>query len=94
MEYKPHPIDTKDVELPNEIQELQEELAKNTHEIWATQRIEQGWKYGPERNDQKLEHPNLIPFEELTEQDKDYDRKTAIETLKLIISMGYIIRKP
>lgn len=93
MEYKPQPIDTSNVKLPAEIQELQEELAKNIHEIWASQRIAQGWVYGPERNDLKKEHPDLIPYEELTEEDKDYDRNTAMETLKTIISMGYTIQK-
>lgn len=93
MNYQPRPIDTSHIHLSPEIQELQEKLAENIHEIWALQRMQQGWIYGPERNDHKKEHPNLIPYNKLTEQDKDYDRNTAMETLKTIISLGYTLKK-
>ena len=65
MSYQPKPIDTSNIKLPEEIQELQEKLAENIHEIWALQRIQQGWTYGHERNDQKKEHPNLVPYDQL-----------------------------
>lgn len=93
LDYKPKPIDTSNIQLPKEIEELQEKLAENIHEIWALQRMEQGWTYGPERNDKKKEHPNLVPYDQLSEEDKDYDRKTAMETLKTILSLGYTIQK-
>ncbi|WP_413306679.1 RyR domain-containing protein [Bacillus sp. 1P10SD] len=93
MNYQPKPLDTTKIKLSNDIQELQEKLAENIHEIWALQRFQQGWTYGAERNDQKKEHPNLVPYNELTEEDKDYDRSTAMETLKTILSLGYTIRK-
>ncbi|MEH7274244.1 RyR domain-containing protein [Neobacillus vireti] len=93
MTYKPEPIVTSGIGLPVEVLELKEELAKNIHEVWASQRIEQGWTYGPERNDRKKMHPNLVPYEELTEEDKDYDRNTAMETLKMILSLGFKIEK-
>lgn len=93
MEYKPRPLDTTNVKLPEEILELQEKLAENIHEIWADQRVKQGWVYGPERNDRKKEHPNLVHYDQLTEEEKDYDRNTAMETLKTIISLGYKIQK-
>lgn len=93
MNYQPKPIDTSGIELTKEIQELQEKLAENIHYVWATQRINQGWVYGPERNDHKKEHPNLIPYNLLSEEDKDYDRKTVMETLKVIISLGFRIQK-
>jgi hypothetical protein len=93
VSYQPKPINTSAITLPETIQELQEQLAENIHEIWALQRMQQGWTYGPERNDPKREHPNLVPYHELTEEDKDYDRNTAMETLKMIISLGYTIEK-
>lgn len=92
-EYQPKPIDTSKVKLPEEILKLQEKLAENIHEIWSYQRVQQGWKYGSERNDAKKENPNLIPYEQLTEEEKDYDRNTAMETLKTIICLGYTIEK-
>jgi hypothetical protein len=93
LTYKPNPLETSNIQLPEEIQSLQEQLAENIHEIWAQQRIQQGWKYGPSRNDQKKEHPNLVPYNQLSEEDKDYDRNTAMETLRTIILLGYSIEK-
>lgn len=93
LSYQPKPLDTSSIQLPDEIKELQEKLAENIHETWAMQRMQQGWTYGHERNDQKREHPNLIPYHQLTEEDKDYDRNTVMETLKMIILLGYSIQK-
>jgi class 3 adenylate cyclase/tetratricopeptide (TPR) repeat protein len=92
--YKPRPIDTSGITLPDEVLELTELLAKNTHEIWARQRVSERWRYGAERNDERLEHPGLVPYEELSEVEKQYDRNTALETLKTIISLGYRIEPP
>ena len=91
MTYKPEPIDTTGVKLSQDIIELTELLAKNAHDIWARQRLAEGWRYGPERSDTRREHPSLLPYEELTESEKEYDRNAAIETLKAIIALGYRI---
>lgn len=93
MSYKPEPIDTTGVKLGDDIVGLTELLAKNAHDIWARQRMADGWRYGPERNDARKEHPSLLPYEELSESEKDYDRNAAIETLKAIIALGYRIEK-
>ena len=92
--YSPKPLDTSRVELPSELIEMTELFAKNTHEVWAQQRIAEGWKYGTERNDEKKLHPCLVPYEELPESEKEYDRKTAMETISVIISRGYEIIPP
>lgn len=91
--YKPKPIDTSDVVLPEDLVPLVEKMAKNVHEVWALGRISQGWKYGDVRNDELKQHPCLIPYEELPEEEKDYDRNTALETLKLITKSGFSITK-
>lgn len=91
--YKPQPIDTSDVKLDRDILELCELISKNTHEVWSAGRIKDGWTYGPTRDDEKRTHPCLIPYEELSEEEKEYDRNTSLETLKLIISLGYSIKK-
>ena len=93
MEYNPEPINTDDVELNDEILELAETLAKNTHDIWAEGRIKQGWKYGEKRDDTLKTTPCLIPYEELPENEKEYDRNTAIGTLKLIKKLGFNITR-
>lgn len=91
--YIPQPIDTKDVVLPEELSSLAEEIAKNVHEVWSVGRMKDGWKYGEERNDAEKHHPCLVPYEELTEMEKDYDRNTSQETLKLIMKLGFKIVK-
>ena len=87
--YVPHPMDTSDVILPRELDALIEEMAKNVHEVWAQNRIKQGWTYGAERDDTLKKHPCLLPYEELPEEEKIYDRDSAIETLKLITKLGF-----
>ena len=90
--YTPQPLDTSDVHLPNELEELVENMAKNVHEVWAQGRIEQGWTYGEERNDALKKHPCLVPYEDLPESEKEYDRNTAVSTLKLILKLGFTIQ--
>ena len=91
--YVPKPMDTKDVQLPEELNVLIEQMAKNVHEVWAQSRIEQGWTYGNERSDALKTHPCLVPYEELPEVEKAYDRDTALGTLKLICKLGFKISR-
>ena len=91
MEYIPKPLDVSSVVLPEGLEELTESLSKNVHEVWAAGRIAAGWKYGPVRDEIKKEHPCLIPYEELSEDEKDYDRATAISTIKFLIANRYSI---
>lgn len=91
--YKPNPINTKDIKLPEELIELTEQIAENVHENWAARRIADGWNYGEKRDDEKKTTPCLVPYSDLAEMEKEYDRNTATETLKLIVSLGYEINK-
>jgi len=93
ISYNPQPLDTSDIKLSSELLELTELLAKNTHDIWAVQRIAEGWKYGITRNDKRKEHPCLVAYEDLPESEKEYDRNTEMETLKLIKKLGFRIEK-
>ena len=91
--YVPQPMDTSDVRLPEELNVLIEQMAKNVHEVWAESRMKQGWTYGEERSDDLKQHPCLLPYEELPEVEKEYDRDTALGTLKLITKLGFKITK-
>ena len=91
--YEPKPQDTSDVKLSEDIIELSEALAKNTHEVWSSNRLRDGWRYGEKRDDSLMTHPCLVPYDELPESEKEYDRATSTETLKLIIKLGYKIVK-
>jgi len=93
VSYEPQPIDTSSVSLTPEVLELRELLAENAHDHWALQRMADGWTYGPQRDDDRKRHPCLVPYEELPESEKEYDRNAAIETLKAILALGYRIEK-
>lgn len=91
--YHPNPIDTSSIELSDDLKLLVEELARNVHDIWALGRINDGWTYGPQRDDTLKQHPCLIDYSELPESEKEYDRNTATETLKMILKLGWSIEK-
>jgi hypothetical protein len=94
LSYEPEPIDTSGVTLPEEIHELTERLAENNHDVWARQRLAEGWRLGSSRRDDRKEHPGLVPYDRLPEAEKQYDRNTALETLKAILALGYRIEPP
>jgi len=89
LNYKPQPIDTDRVTLQTEHLKITELLAKNTHDIWAVQRLAEGWKYGPQRDDAKKEHPGLVPYEDLPESEKEYDRVISVGVIKTLLALGY-----
>jgi len=89
MNYQPAPVDTSKVELPSELIALTERLAENAHDLWALQPIVQGWSHGPQRDDGKKLHPCLVPYSELPDSEKEYDRQAALGTLKAILKLGY-----
>jgi hypothetical protein len=94
LTYRPAPVDTARVTLTRELLNLGEVLATNVHEVWSQQRLAEGWRYGLERNDARKEHPDLLPYEQLTEGEKEYDRSTAIGVIRLILVLGYRIEPP
>lgn len=92
--YIPHPIDTGDVQLSDKLLALAETLAENTHENWSAERMQQGWSYGPQRNDALRQTPCLLPYDELPESEKVFDRNTAMETIRLLIKLGWTLTPP
>lgn len=91
--YVPKPENTEDIYLSPELARLAEKLAANAHDVWSKKRIEDGWIYGPKRDDENKMHPCLVPYEMLPEKEKDYDRKLCEENLKLILKYGFKIKK-
>ena len=90
-QYIPTPISTDGVALPPELEALVERLAENSHDHWALQRIKGGWTYGPQRDDIRKTHPDLVPYSDVPEEEKEYDRTSVVETLKVILRLGYKI---
>lgn len=91
--YIPKPEDTTNVNISEEILNLTEIIAKNAHENWAKKKIDDGWTYGEELDDAACTHPCLVEYESLSEADKEYDRVTAMEAIKLLLKLGYKITK-
>lgn len=92
--YDPKPIDLSDVELTEDLAELREAIAENAHDVWAAERKAQGWSYGPQRDDFKKETPCMVPYSQLPDSEKKFDRDMAMNTLKLLKVLGYdIIRR-
>lgn len=91
--YVPKPLATARVKLPADLGDLLERLAEHVHDVWARQRIKDGWRYGPTRNDALKTHPGLVPYADLSEAEKKYDRNTAAETLRAIVKLGYRIER-
>ena len=91
--YIPKPVDTSAVHLPDDLIALTEQIAENVHDIWVQGRIADGWTYGEKRDDENKKTPCLVPYSQLSESEKEYDRNTAIETIKLIVALGYKIEK-
>lgn len=91
--YTPRPIDTAAVTLPTSLESLVERLAEHNHDVWAAQRVNDGWIWGLKRDDQLKHHPDLIPYGNLSETEKRYDRNSVIQTLKAIVSLGYRLDK-
>ena len=87
--YEPTPIDTSAIELSDDLLELTEKLAENAHDNWARRRMSEGWTWGPARDDAARKHPDLVPYSDLSDSEKHYDRDTAMETLRAIIALGY-----
>ena len=92
-EYVPHPIDVDNIPLDGELEELQEAIAENAHDVWAEARMNDGWKYGKERDDRRKLHPDLVPYTALPDSEKEYDRIMAFKTIKLVKKLGFDIVK-
>ena len=92
-DYDPQPINLDEIELTDELLELQEAIAENAHDVWATARIKEGWSYGTERDDATKKHPDLIPYSSLPDGEKEYDRLMALDTIKLVKKLGFEIIK-
>ena len=93
MQYTPQPIDVERIQVADDLLPMIEILSKNVHETWSQTRIRQGWQYGPQRDDCKLQHPDLIPYENLPEGEKEHDRNSVIVMLKMMLAMGYRIER-
>ena len=92
-EYEPHPVNVDKIPLDGNLEELQEAIAENAHDVWAEARIKEGWTYGEKRDDTNKKHPDLVPYTALPDSEKEYDRIMAFNTIKLVKKLGFDIVK-
>ena len=93
LDYIPEPMDLSSVDLPESLIQLSERIAENVHEVWAKARMDEGWTYGEKRDDIHKKHPCLVPYDELPEEEKEYDRNTAMNTIKMVKKLGFRIEE-
>lgn len=93
LDYIPEPMDLSLVDLPESLIQLSERIAENVHEVWAKARMDEGWTYGEKRDDIHKKHPCLVPYDELPEEEKEYDRNTAMNTIKMVKKLGFRIER-
>lgn len=91
--YVPNPINVDEVVLPEKIAELTEYISENTHEEWAKQRLKEGWTFAPKTNKKLKQSFDLVPYCELIDSEKEYDRKMAMNTLRVLYKIGYRLEK-
>ena len=88
-EYEPHPINVDSIPLDEDLEELIEAIAENAHDIWAEKMMKDGWTYGNERDELKKQDPCILPYTALPDDEKEYDRLMAYNTIKLVKKLGY-----
>ena len=93
LDYNPEPMDLSSVDLPESLIQLSERIAEDVHEVWAKARMDEGWTYGEKRDDIHKKHPCLVPYDELPEEEKEYDRNTAMNTIKMVKKLGFRIER-
>ncbi|XP_034049809.1 ryanodine receptor 2 isoform X2 [Thalassophryne amazonica] len=86
--FTPTPVDTSQIVLPPHLERIREKLAENIHELWVMNKIELGWTYGSVRDDNKRQHPCLVEFFRLPEQERSYNLQMSLETLKTLLALG------
>ncbi|XP_055857544.1 ryanodine receptor isoform X11 [Episyrphus balteatus] len=92
--YKPAPLDLSAVTLTPKLEELVDQLAENTHNLWAKERIQQGWTYGLNEDSENHRSPHLVPYSKVDEAIKKANRDTASETVRTLLVYGYVLDPP
>lgn len=92
--YKPAPLDLSAITLNAKMEELVDQLAENTHNLWSKERIQQGWTYGLNEDPDLKRSPHLVPYGKVDEAIKKANRDTASETVRTLLVYGYMLDPP
>ncbi|CAN0250954.1 unnamed protein product [Lampetra fluviatilis] len=92
--YKPAPFDLNHVKLTAGQEAMVDKLAENAHNVWARDRIRQGWTYGIQQDIKNKRNPRLIPYALLDERTKKSNKDSLREAVRTLIGCGYVIEPP
>ncbi|WP_250033861.1 RyR domain-containing protein [Paractinoplanes maris] len=93
MSWVPDLHDTAALTLPPAVVTDLEQLAEHVHNVWGSKRLADGWRYGPERSTAERTMPSLVPYADLPEDERDYDRELVTETVKMLLRLGYRVSR-
>ncbi|KAJ3590256.1 hypothetical protein NHX12_008210, partial [Muraenolepis orangiensis] len=92
--YKPAPLDLNHVKLTPNQNQLVEKLAENGHNVWARDRVRQGWTYSIVQDILNKRNPRLVPYILLDEKTKKTNRDSVNNAVRTLIGYGYNIEPP
>ncbi|XP_072301849.1 ryanodine receptor 3 isoform X1 [Eucyclogobius newberryi] len=92
--YKPAPLELSDIKLNAGQEFLVDKLAENAHNVWAKDRIKQGWTYGIQQDLKSRRNPRLVPYALLDERTKKSNRDSLREAIRTLVGYGYDIDPP
>jgi hypothetical protein len=71
--------------------EMMEKLAEAAHNVWMEGKLRDGWQYGPVTDKEKKFHNCLVPYDQLSETDKESDRDLVRGIPRILKLAGYKI---
>uniref|UniRef100_A0A8B9LR02 Ryanodine receptor 2b (cardiac) n=1 Tax=Astyanax mexicanus TaxID=7994 RepID=A0A8B9LR02_ASTMX len=89
--YRPTPVDQSGISLSAGQEALVEALTENEHNLWARERIRQGWSYATQLDVKGKRSPQLVPFSLLEERIKCCSREAARDALGTLLGLGYAV---
>uniref|UniRef100_A0A673CUD6 Ryanodine receptor 2b (cardiac) n=1 Tax=Sphaeramia orbicularis TaxID=375764 RepID=A0A673CUD6_9TELE len=87
--YRPAPLDLSHVLLSSALEEVVNLLAENDHNVWARERIKQGWTYGAQQDVKAKRSPHLVPYSLLDERSRRAGRAGVRDAVCTLLTYGY-----
>lgn len=91
--FDPKPINTMNFSLPEKLEYIVTKYAEHSHDKWACDKSQNGWKYGISLDENMKTHPLIRPFKTLTEKEKEIYRWPARESLKTMLAVGWTVER-
>jgi hypothetical protein len=70
-----------------------EELSRAEHDRWMAAKLIDGWRHAPVRDDGLRHHPDIVPYDALSERIRDLDREQIRLMTRLLSTTGQAPRR-